>query len=109
MSENHTTEGEAYPRFRRAKDSGDYEVLYQIPAGEDWGRGDHVGFIRSEGWTFAVSWRDGEIAHGQYALEPGEYVYFPHETWWMITTNEAIDYDIAPPEDRNGGVPDDGE
>lgn len=107
MSNYDTPKDAANANFRKAKNSGDYDVLYRIPAGEDWDHGDHVGFIRRNDWTFAVSWRDGEIAEGLFGLEPGEYVYFPHKTRWMITTNEAIDYDIAPPDERNGGLPDD--
>lgn len=76
----------------------DYEVVYQIPASEDWPFGSEVGFVMAEGWMFASNFtEDGQINPGHFAVEVGEDCLFPEATQWMITDNDAIDYGLPRP------------
>lgn len=99
-----TLDDEANALSRQLINGAEHDVLYRVPAREDYDAGDHVGFVRYEGWSFAVNWRDGQIVSGRFAIVPESTGCFPYSTWWMITNNSAIDHDIPMPEDRNGGL-----
>jgi hypothetical protein len=77
-----------------AKGTIDHEVIYRIPASEDWPWGNEVGFVKAEGWFFAVNWLNNNIVSGLYAIEPETNGCFPSATEWMITDNDAIDYGL---------------
>lgn len=73
----------------------DFEVIYRIPASEDYPWGDEVGWIKSDGWLFSVSWSGGKMCDGYYSIPPDEKAPFPASTKWMITNNDAINYGLT--------------
>lgn len=73
----------------------EYDILYKIPASEDYPHGDHVGFIQGpNGWKFAVSFEGETISNGHYGFSPVEKGPFPAKTKWCIASNTAIEYGI---------------
>jgi hypothetical protein len=73
----------------------EYDILYKIPASEDYPYGDFVGFVMGPNdWKYAVSFEGGEISSGRFAVAPNTPGYFPAMTKWCITANTAIDYGI---------------
>lgn len=72
----------------------EYEVLFRIPASEDYPWGDEVGFVKSEGWLFAVDFHLCGSPTPKFAIEPDSTAYFPAATKWMITNNDAINHGL---------------
>lgn len=78
----------------------DYEVIFQIPASDNWFSGDEVGWIECDDWLFSVTWANGELSTPHSAILPSKSTLgapFPASTKWMITDNDAIDHGLEAP------------